>query len=738
MNRRAAAAAAIAAALCLTAASCSTGGDRSGSGSGSGGSTTTSDPSMGGPTTSLPLGSGTSPLQEGLRIEVLSSQPDRVSGDDARIRVTPAPGTPASALRVRVNDTDATGSLVAADGHLEGVVRGLVEGNNTITATAGGDEVLQRVRAWPLAGPVISGPHLPLLACSTDDHGLGEALDADCSAAPEITWRYVTTASKVVDLPELRNRPADVALATIDGVDVPLYIRQERGVINRSIYEVSSIDATPGDDDPTGPGWNERFVYRFGGSCGTTYGQGTLAAGTADLDLLQQGYAVATASFNNADVQCNDVLSAETTMMVKERLIEELGVPAFTIGQGDEGGAAQLHLLAQDYPGLVNGIVASNPFPDIVSVWSGVTDCGLLLHYYGTAEGKVLTPAQRRAVNGHATEQTCQSWADTWLGAIDPADGCDPEIPADAIYDAATNRGGLRCTLQDANRNQFGTDPATGWAARPLDNVGVQYGLGAFNDGAIGLDEFVHLNRSIGGYDIDGAITSAREEADPEAVLHAYETGRVAMGGGDLTAVPIIDIDVYDDPTGATADRLRPFSLFERLAADPEDVPGFQIWTETPADHDPGAAVAVMDEWLTALRDDTVGGPIDEVLRRDRPDGAVDDCGPSSPAEDEQPGGAGGTDEPDSADGPCGNRFPISGDPRTAAGAPRSGQILKCEVKPVDPDDYAAELTGSQLDQIRAVFPMGVCDWSGPSVGEMVPANPDRSYEDVPSPSQDA
>jgi hypothetical protein len=723
--------AAFAATLALLAASCSTGGDDA---DGGGGTTTTEDPSTGGPTTSGPLGSGPAPLQEGLRIEVLSSQPDRVSGDDARIRVTPPGGTPTSAVKVEVNDVDATSALTADDGRLEGVVTGLIEGNNTITASVGGDEVLQRVRAWPLAGPVISGPHLPLLACATEEHDLGAPIDDDCSAAPSITWRYVTTGSKVADLPDLDAAPADLATATIGDAEVPLYIRRERGVINRSVYEVSSIDATPGDDDPTGPGWNEKLVYRFGGGCGTTYGQGSLAAGTDDVALLRQGYAVATATFNNFDVQCNDVLSAETTMMVKERVIEQLGVPAFTIGQGRDGGAAQLHLLVQNYPGLVNGVVAVDPLPDVVSVWSGVTDCGLLQQYYGTASGKRLSAAQRQAVNGHATEATCRTWTETWLGAIDPSDGCDPKIPVSAIYDAETNRGGLRCTLQDANRNQFGADPATGWAQRPLDNVGIQYGLAALNEGAIGVDEFVALNRGVGGYDIDGTITDERAEASFEAVLHAYETGRVSMGGGDLTAVPIIDVDVFDDPAGATADRFRAFSLRDRLVggSGPDAAPGFQIWTTTPADHDPIDSVAVMDDWLTALRADRSGGSLADALERNRPDDAVDECAGG--------GGTGGeeTDEDVDEDDPCADRFPISGDPRTVAGAPRSNQVLKCELKPVDPADYEVDLTVDQLNRIQAAFPQGVCDWSGPSAGEMVPANPDRSYEDVPSPSQSA
>ncbi|MGN6695600.1 MAG: DUF6351 family protein [Aquihabitans sp.] len=711
-------AAALLVALALLAAACSHGGSDGASGSG-GSTSTTDDPSMGGPTTSGPLGSGTSPLREGLRIEVLSSQPDRVSGDDARIRVTPAPGTATSAVRVAVNDVDATASLTASEGHLEGVVRGLIEGNNTITAKAEGTEVIQRIRAWPLTGPVISGPHLPLLACSTEEQGLGAPLDDDCSAAPKTTWRYITNKGALAALPDRSAPPADLGRAEIDGAEVPLYVRTERGVINRSVYEIASIDATPADDDPTGPGWSQKLVYRYGGGCGTTYGQGALPTGSDDAGLLRQGYAVATASFNNFDVQCNDVLSAETTMMVKERVIERFGVPDFTIGEGSDGGAAQLHLLVQNYPGLVNGVVASQPLPDVASVWSGATDCGLLLHYYASTEGKALSEAKRTAINGHATSKTCQTWADTWLGTIDPSDGCDPEIPASAVYDARTNRGGLRCTLQDANRNQYGTDPATGWAARPLDNVGVQYGLEALNAGAITFDEFSALNAAIGGYDIDGQITRAREEADPDAVLHAYETGRVAMGGGDLLSVPIIDVDVFDDPTGATADRLRAFSLAERVArGTPESAPGFQIWTTTPKDHDPLDAVAVLDEWLTGLRDDASGGSIDAVLFRNRPKAAVRGCGTQDDA--------------------CEDRFPISGDPRTAAGAPRSDEIIKCALKPVDPADYEPALTDDQLHKLQGVFTQGVCDWSGPGDGEIVPANPDRSYEDVPSPLQDA
>ena len=719
MLRRRLTLAALVAGVALGAAACSSGGP---SENGSGATTsTTEDPSTGIPPTTGPLGSPTSPIADGIRIEVLSSQPDRVSGSEARVRVTPAAGTSAADLEIAVNDVDATRSLRVVDGSLEGVLPGLIEGNNTVTATAGGEEALQRLRAWPITGPIISGPHLPLLACSTEANGLGRPTDGDCSAPTGVSWSYIDQRNRVVPLADPRRAPADLATATIDGKDVPLYVRRERGVINRAVYEVSSIDATPGDDDPTGPGWNRRLLYRYGGGCGTTYGQGGVTATSAAPDYLEQGYAVATASFNNFDVQCNDVLSAETTMMVKERVIEVLGVPEATIGIGAGGGAAQIHLLAQNYPGLINGGVATDPLPDVLSVWSGATDCGLLQHYYGTAAGQALTEAQRTAINGHATSATCASWAASDLGELDPSAGCDPAIPGDQIYDPLTNRDGVRCTLQDANRNQLGTDEATGWANRPLDNVGVQYGLNALNDGAITFEAFIDLNRSIGGFDPDGAITADREEADPEAVLHAYETGRISMGGGDQSLIPIIDIDRYDDPAGSTYDRFRAFSLRERLTwgTTEDGAPGFQIWTAPVTTDASPDALAALDEWLTALRDDRSGAPMPDVLTRTRPEAAEDRC--------LLPGGEDACED-----------LPTSGDPRTAAGAPTSDEVLKCSLKAVDPADYAEAPTADQMADLLDTFPGGVCDWSSAAEGEVVPANPDRSYDDVETPAQSA
>lgn len=725
----------------LALAACSDGGGSDSS------PTTTTDPevSTGGPTTSAPEGTrpddepGTSPVQDGIRIEVISSQPDRVTGPEARVRVTPARDGEAIDLRVRLGEVDVTGQLTERDGRLEGVVTGLVEGNNSLIAEADGTSVTQRLRSWPLTGPMISGPHGPLLACSTEANGLGAPSDLSCSAPTRVSWRYIGTDGAVKDLPDPAARPADLATADLDGRgEVPLIVRYEVGVVNRSVYEVASLDPSPGgaDSDQSDAVWNGRLLYRFGSGCRTTYGQGIADAEVLDPGFLEQGYALATATFNTGAVQCNDVVSAETLMMVKERVIEQFGEPTATIGDGAGFGAAQVHLLIQNYPGLLDGGVAVDPFPDVVTVASGIADCGLLNRYYRSPEGRALTPAQRAAVGGHATATTCDAWEGEAAPLLDPTVGCDPAIPATEVYDAATRPGGVRCTLQDGSRNQFGPDAATGFAASPLDNVGLQYGLQALNDGDIDFEQFVALNEAIGGWTLDGAHQAERQEAGLEAVLAAYETGRVSAGVGDQQKVPILEVSRYDDDAGATADHVRAFSFRDRatFGGPATSVPGLQIWTReattTPAKDVTAEAIATVDGWLAAMEDDTGGGdPYDRLLRA-RPDAATDTCIPPG-ATDPVTG-----DDVYEAEGACAEAFPEHAGPRIAAGAPRSDDVLKCQLKPVDPTDYVRSLSEDQYTRLVELFPDGVCDWSAAGLGQTAPSMSDRTYEDVITPGE--
>jgi hypothetical protein len=317
------------------------------------------------------------------------------------------------------------------------------------------------------------------------------------------------------------------------------------------------------------------------------------------------------------------------------------------------------------------------------------------------------------------------------------------------IYDPATRRNGLRCTLQDGNINQFGRDPKTGFARRPLDNVGVQYGLDALNAGTISVDQFLAINQGVGGYDIDGQPQPGREEADPLALRAAYDTGRVSSGGGDLRQVPIIDGNIYTDPVGDIHDRFRAFSLRDRLtgtnetSSRPAAAPGFQIWTRSlPAGQGLTNALAnittggglgpealdVVDRWLDRISADHDGGDRLAQLARTRPPEAVDNC--LDPA-----GQRLSAVDLYSKPGPCTTPYPLHGDPRTAAGAPRANDILKCQLRPIDRSAYRVAFTDQQLSRLRNIFPSGVCDWSRPGVGQGPPLVPNRVYDDRDDPA---
>lgn len=57
---------------------------------------------------------------------------------------------------------------------------------------------------------------------------------------------------------------------------------------------------------------------------------------------------------------------------------------------------------------------------------------------------------------------------------------------------------GARGSFTDGMENVFGIDPQTGFARTVFDNVGMQYGSNAVNNGFTIVDEFLDLNEKIG------------------------------------------------------------------------------------------------------------------------------------------------------------------------------------------------------------------------------------------------
>ncbi|MGZ4733966.1 MAG: DUF6351 family protein [Acidimicrobiia bacterium] len=640
----------------------------------------------------LALGTTAGAATRKLRVVAVSTKPEYVTGGDVLVRVLNATGTP----KFSVAGHEVTAKPLGKSAWL---VSGLPGGASRITATAGGQTATLAVVDHSISGPVFSGPHLPLL-CTTPAVAREATTDAKCDAPTTVEYLYKTVSGGFAPLPAGTDHlPTGGAAANVNGQSVPYVVRLERGMINRTPYSFAVLN------DPSA--WNKRLVYQFGGGCGTTYSQGSpLGTDVMNDSLLQKGYAVATANFNTFQTSCNDVLSAETAMMVKEHVAETIGMPRFTIGAGASGGAIQQLMIAQNYPGILDAISPVIPFPDAISTAPGVSDCGLLAHFYSGA-GKGFTTEQRAAVNGHRTIGTCALWISSFLSTIDPNVGCDPRIPKDEIF-SKTNDHGIRCTLQDLNRNEFGIDPRTGYANRPLDNVGVQYGLKALNAGTITVDQFLDLNADIGGYDINGQFTADREQATPAQMRRAYATGRVLSGGGNMREIPIITVNLYSDPYGDIHDRFRLFTIRERLRDKDGKIDANEvIWTRpsggdiaaalTGTAFDPTDAITLLDHWLT------IGY---------RPKEAVDNC---TDATGKLISGSKIYNQP----GPCRDLYPVFGDPRTAAGAPLINDRLKCQRTDIDPNQYKVKLTSAQLSRLREIFPSGVCNWRKPGVGQV-------------------
>jgi hypothetical protein len=684
-----------------------------------------------------------------IEINVLSSQPDMVSGGSMLVQVTSPPEIQKLSIWVDGREVTNAFHLSPRTQTLIGLVDGLVVGKNRLEVKSGRKVLAQLgIVNHGITGPIFSGPHQTPFICETESAGLGSPLDADCSAKTVVTYIYKSTQPptpaersakrppgappagfKVYD--QKGPRPDDLAeVTTTEGKKVPYIVRWERGTINRAIYEIAFLHepGTPLPDPWTAaPGWNGRLVYDFGGGCSAGYHQGH-PINVIDNTFLSVGYAHVVSSLNVLGNNCNDVLSAETVAMVKEHFIKSFGVPVHTIGWGGSGGSIQQHLIAQSYPGLLDGIIPSASFPDIATIVPGVVDCTLLAHAFESSTA-AWTDEQKTAISGFATWGACakESRGNSWIKVHFSPDlvralACNSIIPSPLVYDPATNRKGARCDVYDNEVNVFGADSKTGFARRPLDNVGVQYGLVAFNRGIINAEQFLELNERVGGFDDDGNIAAARSAGDSESLRTAYASGRVNSGGGGLSSIPIIDIRLYGDALPDIHDEYRSFVTRARLLATNGSADN-QVILTFPFTTKPGkklgasfgmvasTLVPKMDQWLDTLAKDTSQRSVIEKIAAAKPADVTDACW----SEDGEKIIEKRTYD---GNGRCNQLFPPHGDPRIAAGEPLTENILKCALKPADPKDYAHPLTPDQLARLKAIFPRGVCDFTRPGIGQ--------------------
>jgi hypothetical protein len=679
----------------------------------------------------LACGSGVAAGAESPQIRVLSNRADLISGNDALVEVVPPSGVAANRLRVRTQAGDVTNAFaIRPGGRFMALLQKLPVGENLIMAREpGGAEGRVTIVNHPPGGPVIDGPQIQPWRCFQFAH------DAQCNREPGYEFFYKSTSGGALRAYDLSNPPSDVATTTTDqGKTVPYIVRQEKGAIDRDEYRIAVLF------DPSKPwaawapqdGFNHKLVVMHGASCDTHYQQAA-APDVLNETALSRGFAVMSHALDNAGHNCNILTQAESLIMTKERVIEQYGEIRYTIGSGCSGGALVQQQVANAYPGFYQGITPACSFTDAWSSAMQYVDYVGLRNYFENPSkwgpGVAWGPDDIQAVEGHPNPVNAVTFTEVIPFSGEPTRDCTGVPPAQ-VYDENTNPKGVRCTLQDYMINIFGRrDPGDwekvekqlgyGFAGRPFDNVGIEYGRKALMNGTITPAQFVDLNVKIGGADIDTTFTAERVEADRPALERVYRSGAVNQGT-NLDQVAIIDLRGPDP--GAFHDVYRTYAMRARLEREHGHAKNQLLWRGQVALFGDvnyvAQAIVAMDSWLAAVEKDTRKVPLAQKIVEDKPDSVVDRC--TDGAGNERPAAV------------CDGTVQSYSTPRIEAGMPQADDTIKCDLEPLRREAYApVTFTDAQWAELQKTFPQGVCDYSKPGP-DRVPTLPWLTYENGP------
>jgi hypothetical protein len=678
-------------------------------------------------------------------IQTLSSHPDKVTGEDSLVRVDVPSNVALQNVMVKLNGANVTSMFQAdATAHaLIGLVTGLAEGPNALQVYTNGNgagrpSAQVTLVDHPLEGPLFTGPPQQPFICQTesfrlpDGTTLGPPLDPEtCFVPTRVQYVYLPAGgTSFQPVPDTSTLPSDVATVTTDaGVTMPFVVRVETGVMDRGIYQNAILHDPTTEPAPTPftppKGWNHRLQGLHGSGCtGGWYIQGSrMGENILDPVLLGRGFGMFINTLNHPTNSCSQFLAGEVTAMGKEHFIEEFGVPYYTVSRGCSGGAYSSEVVSDTFPGLFDGILFDCTFPDPFSIAFSGQDGHLLTHYFAVTNPTGFTPEQQAAVSGYANTTTLLAAANQ-SGRTDPVPSradvpgyrsavWNAAVPTSLRYDPVTNPDGARPTVFDWNANVFGEDPATGFALRTFDNVGVQYGLAALNAGVITKAQFIDLNARIGGYDQDENYVPQRTVGDVDAMRRQYASGVQLSGGGGMSQIPVFDFTgIYSEDTTNYHLQWEHFATRERMKEMNGDTLNHVMW-RGDVDLDDQAR-AVFDQWMEAYKADTSNRPQRDKVIASKPAAATDGCWSDPATFIAEPQTF--SSQPNTT---CNALLPSFAFPRYIAGGPLSASKMKCELKPVDASDYTVAFTADELAQLRAIFPGGVCDWSKPGVNQI-------------------
>jgi Tannase-like family of unknown function (DUF6351) len=659
---------------------------------------------------SAPSAQGAAPVKLG----VLSSRADLVSGGDALVRVKLADRADRERLVVRLGKRDVSRKFrVRPNGQIEALLRRIPNRRVPLTASIPGAGARLLITGHPNGGPVFAGPQVEPWVCQKG------AVDAKCNQPA--TYELLANSGSGFEPYDPQSSDDVPETTTTEGEKVPFIVRVETGYQDRDQYKLATLYDPAAPWKPWAPqkGWNRRLVFTHGGSCGTDRETGD-APGVLNEELLGKGFMIASTALDNLGHNCNPVIIAESEMMARERAIEGYGPVRATLGTGCSGGSIAQVMIAHAYPGFYDGITTQCTFADLLTTGKHGAAGHLLTRFFNVASlqgGELFTPLDQAAVGGSpvATGDDLVFDSAFWSN-ITGETGC-AGLPDDVPRWSPETPDGERCGVLDHNLNVIGPG-ASGYAGIPLDNSGVQFGLGALEDGLLTPGKFVALNAGIGGIDeTTYADVPERTTADMSALVNTYRSGYMAIGN-TLSQTPFLEGRGPNESTGHVT--YPALALNARLDREAGTHASHVLWQgPTPLVGSASFAnrmVLAMDRWVAAIRADKRKLPKTKKIVEDKPEDITDHCEVVD-----------GTDIP-GTDCPAINRFYKS--PTQVAGESVRNDILKCELKPLRREDYSASFTDAQWASLQQTFPDGVCDFSKPGVGERATV-PWLTYQDA-------